>query len=352
MIITKADFYILLTAGILFSSCGPTRTVSFNITRPAEITFPSDVNTILLVDRTKFSDDMFNILEGLITGELPADDKIAAQMALINLKNKLSYSPRFNVKIYPERLVGNSMTVAFPQPLSWDKIDQLCADNASQIVVCLEVFDSDFIITHGIRNKKKSIGVGTEKREVDYKEFYAQGVGSINMGIRAYYNREKVIVDEQMISLNNSWEGTGSTPMDALAMLVSKSNANKHLAGEVGQSYAYKISPLPIRISRPFFGKSRSVPELAKGTRYADVNNWDRAIAEWKAGFSDAKPKDAGKLAYNIAIAYEVLGEYGQALTWAQDSYAKYGNNLGRDYVRRIETRINEEIVLRKQMSE
>jgi hypothetical protein len=340
----------LLILSVVFSSCGPTRSVSFNITRPGEINLPKEVNTILLIDRTKFDNEMLNVIEGILTGEMPEDDQAAAQAALFALKDKLGFSPRYNVKILPGRFPGNSMTAAFPRALGWDTINSLCKTNNAEIVVSLEVFDSDFIVTHGKRMKKRTEGSGDNKREVEYPEYYAQGVGTVKMGIRSYYNNDKQIIDQQIVERSNSWEGAGSTPMDALALLISKSKANKYLAALIGEEYAYKISPMPQRVSRPFFGKSKKVPAMETGSRYADVNKWQEAIDEWKKAIPGAREKEAGRLAYNIAVGYEVLGEYGNALTWAQDAYTKYGNKEARDYVRTINRRIQEENILREQM--
>ena len=347
----KIGYLALFISIILATSCGPGKHVSFNITQPAEITMPSEANTILLIDRTKFNNELLNTLEGLLTGELPADDKAAAQEALNSLKKELDNSPRFQVKILPDRFNGNSMTTAFPDALSWEFINQLCIANQADIIVALEVFDSNFIITNGQRIKKRTEGTGDARREVDYTEYYAQGVGSIKMGIRTYYNKDRRIIDQQMLSKNNTWEATGTSATDAVVALISKSNANKYLAKKVGSDYAYKISPMTIRISRPFFGKSKDVPEVAEGTRYADVNKWNEAIDSWKRGLPKASGKDAGNLAYNIAIGYEVLGEYGQALTWAQDSDTRYGNKYGRNYASELQRRINDEELVKIQMN-
>ncbi len=351
MKLNRTILFVFGIAAYIFSSCGgPSRTVSFNVTRPAEITLPAEANTILLVDRTKFKNGTLNVIEGILTGEMPNDDRNAAHEALMTLKSTLDNSPRFNVKILPERLEGNSMTASFPSPLSWTVVDQLCVNHQADIVVCLEVYDSNFIVTNGKRTKKKFVGEGANKKEVEYNEFYAQGLGKVKMGIRTYYSKNKTIVDEQLVDKSNSWEGAGATPMDALALLISKSNANKYLADMVGEDYAYKISPLPMRLARPFYGKAKHAPEVATGSRFADVAQWEQAIDEWKKGVDKADTKVAGKLAYNIAVGYEVLGEYGTALTWAQNSYTKYGNKNGRDYVRILQQRINQENILKRQM--
>ena len=350
MVISRLNISIIINLFWIISACGPSKNVSFNITQPAEITFPSDVNTILLIDRTKFDNNVLNTIEGILTGELPADDKHAAQEALNSLKNKLDYSPRFNVKILTERFSGNSMTATFPQPLPWNKIDELCIQNNAEVIVALEVFDSNFIITNGTRINKRTEGEGKNARQVDYTEYFAQGVGSIKMGIRTYHKKDRTIVDQQMLNPKNTWEAIGSNPIDAAAALISKSNANRYLAKNAGEDYAYKISPMPIRISRPFYGKSKHIPQVAAGTRYADVNKWDEAINTWKNVLPQAEGKQAGKIAYNIAVGYEVLGEYGTALTWAQEAYTKYENKEARDYVRTLQYRIDEEKTLKDQM--
>lgn len=333
-------------------SCGPSRTVTLNVTRPAEISLPADASTILLVDRTKFKNQTMNVIEGILTGELPGDDRFAVQEAMNALKETLYNSPRFNVKVSPERLEGNSLSAVFPEPLQWEVVSSLCSKENAEILVALEVFDSDFIVIPGSRIKKKTIGEGNNKQEVEYKEFYAQGAGSVDFGIRTYYLKEKKIIDQQMVSEDHTWEGTGSSPVEALGFLISKSDAIRYLANNIGESYAYKISPMPIRISRSFYGKSKRVDEVATGSRFADVNKWQEAIDAWKTGLTKAsKEKDKGQIAYNIAIGYEVLGEYGTALKWAQDSYTLYGNKEGRNYVRFLQQRINEENILKEQMN-
>lgn len=344
--------YYCFTSFILITACGPSRIVSLNVTRPAEISLPADVQTILLVDRTKFKNQTMNVIEGILTGELPGDDRFAVQEAMNALKETLYNSPRFNVKVSPERLEGNSLSAVFPDPLTWEQVNSLCSKENAEILVALEVFDSDFTVWPGSRIKKKTVGEGTNKQEIEYTEFYAQGAGSVDFGIRTYYLNEKKIVDQQMVSESHTWEGTGSTPIEAMGLLISKNEAIRYLANNIGESYAYKISPMPIRISRSFYGKSKRVDEVASGSRLADVNKWQEAIDMWKTGLSKAtKEKDKGQIAYNIAIGYEVLGEYGTALKWAEDSYALYGNKEGRNYARQLQQRINEENVLKEQMN-
>src|SRR6188768_2155364 len=95
MNLIRTKTILTFTVIMLLFACSQSKYVSFNVTQPAEITFPSDVNTVLLIDRTKFDNKALNTIEGILTGELPADDRYAAQELLSRLKNTLDASPRF-----------------------------------------------------------------------------------------------------------------------------------------------------------------------------------------------------------------------------------------------------------------
>lgn len=334
---------------MIAAGCG-TRTVTMSVMRPAEITFPQHVNTLVLVDRTQFEKKPGNIIEGILTGEMPGEDRSGLQEAMRSFQNTIMSSPRFQVLKANEVLTGNSLTQAFPAPLDWAKIEELCAKYQANAVVAFEMFDTDFIITDGQRKVKKKFtenGVEVE-REVD--EFWAQGVGNATIGIRLYDPKVKTIVDEQLYSRTNTWQAVGNSKLDALAHLIAKTEATKYVAGLAGSGYAYKIAPLPVRVSRQFYSKSNKVPQVATGSRKADVNDWQGAINTWQSGLNNAHPKDAGKLCYNIAIAYEVLGDLNSSKQWVSRAWTDYGNKKARDYSRIIDQRIREEERLREQM--
>ncbi|MEQ8927045.1 MAG: DUF6340 family protein [Fulvivirga sp.] len=341
----------LLFAIFVGFGCSGTRTVTMNSMRPAEITFPSYINSLLIVDRSKFEKDAINILEGVLTGELPGEDKAGAQEMMNAFQTQLSYSPRFSTRIAEQRLDGNSITAAFPDQIPWVKVKQMCDQYSSEALVALEIFDSDFIITDGVRKVKKTVGEGENKREVEVDEFYAEGVGNLSIGIRLYDPAARSIVDQQLIRETNTWTAAGASKKEALAALISKGDATRYLGRQAGRDYAFKIAPMPIRISRTFFGKSKKAPELERGSRLADVGKWQEAADMWESGISGSADKEAGKLAYNVAIAYEVLGEMDLAQEWAQKAYVTYGNKDARQYSSTLRNRVIQEQRAQDQMN-
>lgn len=347
------NVFLFLLSGltvVLFSHCRSMRSVGINSMRPAEITFPSYVNTLLLVDRTKFDNNPVNVIESILTGELPGADRAAAQEAITTLQQTLLSSPRFKVIRASEVLPGNSITQAFPDALAWNKIETLCSQYKTEAVVALEIFDSNFIVTSGTRKKKKTIEEKGIKKEIEVDEYYAGGVANVKIGIRLYDPKPKSIVDQQLVTKTKRWEATGNNITDAITKLIQKTDATLAVSRMAGQDYAYKISPMPIQLSRQYYNKGKNSEQVAAGARRAEVNDWQGALITWENALKNASSKDASRLCYNIAVAYEVLGDMENAKKYAARSYVDYGNKKGKSYTAMLEYRQRDEELSDKQM--
>ncbi len=349
--VNRAIYFLICASILTLMSCaGRTRTVTMDAMRPAEITFPSKVQNLLVVDRTEFDKKLWSVIEGALTGELPHEDLAGVQSLTAAFQNQINYSPRFKTIIYNNRLKGNSMTNAFPPHLSWSRINQICNRNNAQAIVAIEIFDTDFIITNGKRKTKKQIKEDGVTKTIEVDEYYAEGVGNVTIGIRLYDNISRTIVDQQLFSDTHTWNSAAASKAQALAQLISKSDATRHLSSLVGRNYANRIAPMPIRITRSFRARSKKAPALERGSRHADVAEWREAIEVWERGISAAPTKEKGFLAHNIAIAYEVLGEMDAAMDWAQKAYVNYGNKDSRSYVNVLKRRIEDERLAEHQL--
>ena len=254
--------------------------------RPAEITFPSYVNTLLLVDRTKFDNNTVNIIEGVLSGELPGADKAAAQEAINTLQQTLLASPRFKVIRAAEIMAGNSITQAFPDALAWNKIEALCSQYKTEAVVALEIFDSNFIVTNGIRKKKKTIEEKRVKKEIEVDEYYAEGVANVKIGIRLYDPKPKSIVDQQLATKTKRWEATGNNITDAIKKLIQKTDATLAVSRMAGQDYAYKIAPMPVQLARQYYSKGKNTEQVAAGARGTRRSTETRPTASTRSAIS------------------------------------------------------------------
>ncbi len=341
---------MLLIIGTMSCSTGR-RKVTLNTSHPADISVPQKVKSLLVVDRTKFNKNLLNVAESVLTGEFPEEDKAATQALIQAFRAKLTTSTRFTSKVAPIREEGNSMTTAFPKPMSWTKIQALCSTYQTDALVAVEIFDTDFIVTHGKRKAKKKVKQDGVTKEIEVDEFYARGVDKIKVGIKFYIPATKTVIDQKLYKKTGNWEGAAATKEGAIRALISKTDASRRLAERIGRSYAFRVSPMPTRITRHFRGKAKRAPQLEQGSRYADVAKWDEAINVWKSGLGRVPNKESGYLAYNIAVGFEVLGNLEKAKEWAQTSYVRYGNKYGKEYYDLLQRRIRNEARAKQQLN-
>lgn len=335
---------------ILFSSC--MKSVSINTLRPADINIPNEIQSIVLVDRTAYQRDAVGIIEGILTGEGINEDQDGVMIMFSSLQNSLRVSPRFDVVLASEKLRGQNILGSFPDPLDWRQIDQLTRKYNADGLLAIEIFDSNFIITNGKRKNTRTVeDKDGNKIEEEYIEFFAEGVGNTRIGVRLYDAKNRTVIDQDIYTENKTWEASAVSLKEALAQLVSKSQATKYLAQAVGNTYARKIAPMPVRISRSYYAKPKKNSFLSKGARQAGVNQWESAISTWETGLKNTSDtKASGRMAYNIAVGYEIIGDLFLAHEWAGRSYVDYGNKKGRSYASQLNNRMITEEILDEQL--
>ena len=87
------------------------------------------------------------------------------------------------------------------------------------------------------------------------------------------------------------------------------------------------------------------------GVRRSEVADWNGAIEAWSKVLN-AKRRIAGRATFNIAVAYEVLGDLEKAKEWAAKSYTDFREKRGNDYYNDLVYRIREEAEIRRQVPE
>jgi hypothetical protein len=344
--------FLLAALALCLGGCFSSKSVTLQTYRPADITVSAAIQTILLVDRTKVNQsDWLAIGESILTGELPFEDRVAAQEALNALKNKLQQSPRFQIKIARERYPGNSLSGAFPTPLPWEEQKELLQRYQAQALLSIEIMDSDFLVTRGKRRVDQTVKRNGEDVTIKVDEFYAEGLANVKLGFRFYHPAQKEIIDQQLISENRTWRSAARSKTEAIAQLISKSRATKILATQAGEDYAFKLAPLPITLKRDFYFKAKQSEGLERGARLAEVDDWAGAIRVWKQALNKPQhPKDAARLAINVAVGYEVLGNFEKALYWAQQAYTQYNYKNARGYVQKLNARMADAQRLNQQL--
>jgi hypothetical protein len=318
-------FYLLPV--LLLGSC--MSSVNLQVMRPAQVTIAPHIKKVAIINRTIPENKVANLVEGILTGEFPGQDKQNIQAAMGGLQENLRNSPRFEMIVTNEELKGSGSGGSFPAPLPWGMVSELSSKYKADAILAIETYDSDFIVTKGTKSTKKV----TEKGDtIVVPEYYAEGVASVKIGYRLYDPQQKTITDQYHLNRNNRWYANGNSIQDAVVQLIDSKAAIQRVSHMTGLAYGARISPTWYTVEREFYKKIKKDANFATGSRKAQINDWNGAAEFWSRASQSHNRKIAGRAAYNLALAYEVLGDLDNAKRWVTKSYADYGNKKARRY--------------------
>lgn len=319
--------------------------VKLTLVRPSEIVLPDYIKTVALVDRTFQEETQRNKIEQVITGEAFHQDEQAVKQIAEGFIEACSGTKRFETVRTAERFKSDGTKNTFPTPLDWNMVTELCNKYQTDMLLSIEIFDTDFLLT----NSPVKIDTKNEDGKVSSKlEFRANGVAVINFGIRLYDAANRVILDEYQTMQRLNFDAQAPTLQAALNQLLDKTEAINRVSFDAGFIYGQRITPTYYQVTRYFFDKPKK--ELGAGVRYSEVADWKNAIKSWTKVVDKGDKKDAGRAAFNIAVAYEVLGDLELAKEWAARSYTEFEEKDADEYHRTLNARIREENIADQQM--
>jgi hypothetical protein len=328
-------FLILI---LLFSSCTPS--IRLNVLQPAQITIPSHIYKIGLVNRSIAgkSDRVLNVLEGILTGENIGEDREGSDKALISLKDLLDQSQRYEIIIpaMPRSDKAGGLTS--------DEVHTICKQYGLDALVVLEYFDSNsnLQVVQGKRKEK------VKEQIVEVTFFKAEVKLNVNTKWTVYDDRSGAIIDAHDSEDYLSFANEGATPDAAKNGLPQKRSAINQTGRVAGSNYGSRIAPYWITVHREYFKKGSDNLKLA--SKYSKNGNWEQAINLWKRESSSTDPVIAGRANYNMALACEREGNVELALDYAKRSSNQLINSKASSYVRILEKRLRDQQRLDQQL--
>jgi len=238
----------------------------------------------------------------------------------------LSGSGRFKVVRTNITLVKNSAVEMFPEPMAWNEIDKLCREHNVNALLSLEVYDSDLIIpTKNVR---------------------------ITVGFRLYDPSGRAVFDQNQFTHEVILEGGTTNVISTVNLLADKGRAVRDVSYEAGVIYAERIVPSWYSISREYYRNPKKDNNLREGSRMMEVNDWDAAIESLTKAVESNKRKVRGRAAHNLAVVYEILGDFEKAQKWAKDAWGRYENKDSKNYSYILSNRIREQQILNEQQKQ
>lgn len=120
-----------------------------------------------------------------------------------------------------------------------------------------------------------------------------------------------------------TWTGRGMNRQNALAELPERQTAILDMSAYVGELAASSLTHKWTTEDRYIYDDGSE--EMAKGLLFFTQRKWDAAIAAWENVYRNSKKMTRAYAAADVAVAYEMLGEYKKAKDWVDNAAKAFG---------------------------
>lgn len=290
--------FILLTIIVALASCAtPRMFTTLETLHPAEVSFDPAVQRVLIVNNsvvqpynTGHSDfKTFNEIETPTNVSLKFDS--AAIFCIASLKENLEETGFFRSVDMELKSQNSSGLFSLVFPLKPDNVRQLCREYGADAVIALNYIEIEDRL---IKNRKNEPGALDVKVKTKWEILYPDG--------RA--NATKDFVDEF------SWEEFQSRN------LPERYDALVDATILTGGNIARRMIPQWEKEERYFFTPKN--PLFTQAMHAFSQRNWTEAINLWEqAGSENSNATLKFYAVNNIAIVYEIMGDFDKAVTYA-----------------------------------
>lgn len=320
--------------------------VTIDVLKPATITLPRDIKTVVIANRSLPDKDSRaeNIIEGALSGEMPRVDRYGSKECIRGLQTTLNNDSKFQAVVPGNLDIRGTGTARFPAILDWRDVEQICNTRSADALITLATFDSDQKIVHSKRMVQRKQGNSTVKHPV----YTATREVRVRAGWRIYYPKSKKVLDENVYSDVRTWSADDESGARAEAKLIPLNEAVNATGHYAGQQYASHISPTWISVTRAYYKKGNE--DMKKANRMVRNNDWEEAMRIWQQYTDSPDNKLAGRACHNMALAAEMQGDLREALEWAKKAYYDHGEKKSGNYIAVLKRRISDQQKLQQQL--
>lgn len=310
--------------------------VEIEVLRPAQVEFPSDIQTLIVVDRASPKDgweELLSGVEGLGSAEGILADKEARSAAIQAIKEGLSESPRFEVidADISTRAFGSSI---FDKPMTPNQAMDLCIEVQCDGIVSLDAFDSDTRLTEVIDVLE---GMDGENDAEDMLWYQLTRTTNTVATWRFYDGLTGVVMDEvREHRLGSILDAEGDTLEEALAGIPDGRSIVKGLSIQSAEEYLTRIAPMYETVYRHLYSTGSEAIEA--GSVAFDAGDMNAAIVIWESCAQSSWTEEQGRCTFNLAVSHEARGNMEEAYALATEAHALLGAIRTGNYVTELDS--------------
>ena len=276
---------------------------------PAERTQLQNKKRILLVNNALTQPQDFGhstILDGENKGNVEIDLSRSVLYCLFATTQSMESTGEFDAVELMDISQNQSTNYYSRTPLTFSQAERLCADYQADALLTL----NQLVLYDVVESFPTNEGT-----YYAYLQAYAQSHWTIHY---AGQTREATFTQADTLL----WESQlHYTRAQSLSDLPSRQEALLYLARELGNRIGSSFTPSWQTTRRYIY----DLPDLQAGLDAFRLQRWNSAINQWLTIVDSKDKKAAACAAANIAIAYEMLGDYASACDYAQRASRLFG---------------------------
>ena len=246
------------------------------------------------------------ILDGENKGNVEIDLSRSVLYCLFATTQSMEFTGEFDAVELMDISQNHSTNYYTRTPLTFSQAERLCADYQADALLTL----NQLVLYDVVESFPTDEGT-----YYAYLQAYAQSHWTIH-----YAGQTREVTFTQADTL--LWESQlHYTRAQSLSDLPSRQEALLYLARELGNRMGSSFAPSWQTTRRYIY----ELPDLQAGLDAFRLQRWNSAINQWLTIVDSKDKKAAACAAANIAIAYEMLGDYASACDYAQRASRLFG---------------------------
>jgi tetratricopeptide (TPR) repeat protein len=246
------------------------------------------------------------IIDGDNTELVPIDLDKSLLYTIFSTTQTMDQSGEFDA-VEPLEFSQNKSTNFYSRtPLSYTQSERLCSDYQVDVLLILNQLVLYDVFESFSNNEGKYYAYIQAYAQSHWTIHYAGQYKDINLSIA------DTLLWESQLCYNRA---------QSLKELPPRQEALLYLAQELGTKVGNQFIPSWKTTRRYFY----EMDELKEGINAFQYQRWEQAIELWKSALETKDKKTAACAAANIAIAYEMMGDYDEASAYAAKAYRLFG---------------------------